>query len=77
MNHHLEHINQDIKKRLNQNKDSIVYAIEYQSKRRKKKTVILTIEAASGPIQLIDRTVFVSSWCVNLIRVFLHDDTLH
>ena len=20
---------------------------------------------------------FVSSWCVNLIRVFLHDDTLH
>ena len=20
---------------------------------------------------------FISSWCVNLIRVFLHDDTLH
>ena len=27
--------------------------------------------------ETVSKTNFVSSWCVNLIRVFLHDDTLH
>ena len=33
--------------------------------------VFLSSDCESGAL------FFVSSWCVNLIRVFLHDDTLH
>ena len=33
--------------------------------------------SVAGPTVAQLEVFFVSSWCVNLIRVFLRDDTLH
>ena len=41
--------------------------------------ILGTLSNSKDPDEMLHNVAlfFVSSWCVNLIRVFLHDDTLH